>query len=331
MKRLSIVLVATFVIATITPIASADLSITGWGITQYVSADKKMVGTKSTPSRKSVSENPYFTNSKLRLILKGGTEKANLWLQFSACTKEGALSGVPHKAGFLDCKLNVQLTDNAKLTAGRFCVPFGLINAHSTYNLPVGFYSTGIYHVLGKNYALRATGIVLSGKMDTLSGAVAYVNAKPGQHKNKLLFAKAGMGLGEYVHAGISILNGKLDDAGTKFAANGVDISYANGPVRAELEYAKGKVGDTKNLGYYLQASYDITDVTTIRARYDVADPDTDKDNNEITTTTLAYLYSISDNSYAAVVYDIADDEAEPSKIKTLVLQLAVKFSASLL
>ncbi len=321
MKKLLIVLGAIVMIATVAPMASADLSISGWGIAQCISADKKIVG-----GTQSVSEDPYFTNSNLRIIVKGGGEKANVFLQYDAATNEGDFAGVPRSTGILDCKLNVALTDNVNLTAGRFAVPFGLINAHSTYDLPVGFYSTGIRTVLAGKNALRATGVVLSGKVDPVDYAVSYVNAAPNEHKNKLLFAKAGRGLGDFVHAGISILNGKLDNAGTKFAANGVDVTYANGPIKAEAEYAKGKMGtSTKNLGYYLQASYDLTDVSTIRARYDVADPDTDKSNNEITTTTLAYIYSISDNSYTALVYDLADDDAAPSKVKTLVLQLAIK------
>lgn len=328
MKKLLSVLVAICMIAAIAPMASADFSISGWGITQYVSADKKIVsGTQS------VNEDPYFTNSTVRLIVKGGGKKAKVFLQFKGVTQKDTITGISdEKAVFLDSKLNVKLTDNAELTAGRFTVPFGLINAHSTYNLPVGFYSKGINTVLTGKNALKATGVILSGKMDTVSGAVSYVNASPGQHKNKLLFAKGGMKLGEFVHAGISILNGKLDNAGTKFAANGIDLTYANGPIKAEAEYAKGKMGaSTKNLGYYLQSSYNLTDVSTIRVRYDVADPDTDKSNNEITTTTLAYLYSISDNSYAAVVYDLADNDSAPSKVKTLVFQLAIKFSSPLL
>jgi hypothetical protein len=310
-KKLLGLVIAIFVVLSITPMAYADLKIIGWGITQYISSDAE-------------GENPYFTNSKIRVIVKGGSDRAKIFLQFSGLTKEGDFAGVPHKAGFLDCKLHVDLNENVTLTAGRFCVPFGLVNAHSTYNLPVGLYSPGIRTVLAGKNALRATGVVLSGKVYPVDYAIAYTNAGPGQHKNKLTFLKGGVVFGD-CRAGVSILNGKLDDAGTNFAANGIDLKYSNGPFRAEVEYATGKMGDTKKLGYYVQGSYDITNAITLRVRYDVADPDTEKDNNETNTTTIAGIYSISDNSYAALIQDIADTPED--KVSRTILQLAVKFT----
>ncbi|MFH1562881.1 MAG: hypothetical protein ABIF11_05625 [Nitrospirota bacterium] len=73
MKKLLIVLGAIVIIAAVAPVASADFDISGWGIVQGISADKKIVG-----GTQSVSENPYFTNSILRFIVKGGGEKANV-------------------------------------------------------------------------------------------------------------------------------------------------------------------------------------------------------------------------------------------------------------
>ncbi|HCJ67024.1 MAG TPA: hypothetical protein DHV62_06795, partial [Elusimicrobia bacterium] len=298
MKKFAVLLVGLMVVGLALP-ARAAITVSGFAQGQIVN-DASLVGKEL-----------YFTGKRARIIAKGDIgDKVGVFCQIETLTD---------KINVLDLVVDYDLGAAGKVAVGRFCIPVGLQNPVSPYNLHTINYAQVVQKLVGSG--ARDFGLRWTGKYNIVDWAFAYINGSDGgttvvsateDNDVKDIILRVGAsnlgitGLG----AGVSIYNGKAGAAKTKKSRTGIDAKYEKDAIYAQLEYIMGEDGTTKKAGYYLEAGYKIGNIQPI-VRYDSYDGNTDKeDASEITITAVGANYYIGKAAKVQLIYEMKADKA---------------------
>jgi len=237
-----------------------------------------------------------------------------------------------------DARLDVTLCPYSKLSAGQFCIPFGIETPISPYNLEAINYSYVVTNLTGY---LRDVGVMLSGKYSwpdyffdyslALVNGTGYNKAEDNKYKDlvgRLGFNYKGFGLGASLYTGKKGAKADLDKMRT-----GVDAKFDKGPFFFQAEYIQAKddtsktSDDISSQGYYLLAGYKILSYLQPMVKFDLWDPNTDTKNNQVTKIALGGNWLFSPAAKLQLFYDIKGEEKEPEvKNNCFTAQLAMTF-----
>jgi phosphate-selective porin len=316
MKKL---LIVSLLLTMFGMIVKAEVKVSGFVQVQLVN-DESLVGKEL-----------YATCKRARIIAKGDMgDKVELFAQLETLTKE---------VNLLDLVVEYNLGTFGKIGLGRFCIPVGLQNSVSPYNLHTINYAQVVQKLVGSG--ARDFGIRWTGKYSVIDWNLACINGADGSttvsndkedNDVKDIALRVGVsipmisGLG----IGVSAYDGKAGATKTEKKRLGADLKYEKDPVYLQGEYISGKDGETEKSGMYVELGYKIGGLQPI-ARYEVYDGDTKvEDSTEITITAIGINYYIGKNSKIQLIYEMKKDKlgASLSDIKNdvMIAQVAAKF-----
>jgi len=314
MKKFTVLLVGLMVVALALP-AKAEVKLSGFAQAQIVNDE-------------SLANKLSFAGQRVRFIAKGDLgDKVGAFIQVEGLTAD---------MNVLDVVMDYDLGTAGKVAIGRFCIPVGLQNPVSPYNLHTINYALVVQNLVGKG--ARDIGIRWTGKYDIVDWALAYINGTGAgvaatsvvaeDNDEKDIVARVGVsvpgvaGLG----AGVSIYSGKAGALKTDRKRTGIDVKYEKDAISAQLEYITGEDGTTKKNGYYLEVGYKINDLLQPMIRYDFYDPNTDLSDNENTITAIGANVYLGKNAKVQIFSETKTEKPTDIKNDVITVQTAVKF-----
>lgn len=239
----------------------------------------------------------------------------------------------------LDLVIDYNAGAFGKVGLGRFCVPFGLQNPISPYNLVTVNYSQIVSKTFGP--AGRDYGLRWNGKYKMLEWIVAgingsdnsmYANTATAVEDNNIKDIAGRVGFLPFKGFGIgaSIYRGQSTALEAKRDRTGGDIRYDKGPIYFQGEYIAALDKATDSAGYYAEAGYKFGKFQPI-ARYEAYDGNTDtEDASEITIMAGGLNYYVSPNTKLTLIFEGKTDKAAPGLTDRYndvwTFQTAVKF-----
>ncbi len=224
-----------------------------------------------------------------------------------------------------------------QVRTGQFLLPFGLEGPEPIFLNPA-IERTMAIRRLNTFRMFRDVGIQFGGRSSVLNYKFAVVNGKGANQAEEFdpkdVMGRIGITPVQNFEIGGSLHLGKFqpvavsEDHEDRFRA-GVDVSYTGDPVFFRGEYIMreddfGNGNSLKMNGWYLLGGYKFSDQFQGITRYEFFTPNTDGDDNELTTITIGANYYFVGNTRISVNYEIRDDKLNPEVGNLFTVQMQV-------
>jgi phosphate-selective porin OprO/OprP len=255
------------------------------------------------------------------------------------------------RAKIIDAYAEVKVKDYLIITAGQFKIPLSLENLTSSNKLEMIDRSMVVE-------ALVARGRDVIGNQNgrdiglQLSGTVLKLNNLPFLDYRIGVFNGSGIMVGDTANEskdyggrlnltpvkGLALATAYYKGQGRAIKPDvkgksqerdrlGFEASYVTTKLSLKSELIIGKDGITNRSGWYLQAGYFVIPAKLqVLGRYDIFDPNTDKDNNKFTNYTLGGNYNFNNWSRIQLFYTIRELEASADHLNYLSVQFQIGF-----
>lgn len=222
-----------------------------------------------------------------------------------------------------------------QLRTGQFLLPFGLEGPKPIF-LNSAIERTYAIRRMNTFTMFRDIGVQLSGNTSAWSYAVAFVNGAGANNTEQMnpkdVMGRIGLNLTEEIQLGIS---GHLGNYQPNPASDnsysrqriGLDVNYVGQPLFIQGEYQWRWDDQPANNqlalnGGYILAGYRILEDLETIARFEIFDPGTSLDNDQLTVFTIGSNYYFSGNTRLSVNYEFIDDQLTPDFGNRLTVQM---------
>ncbi len=213
------------------------------------------------------------------------------------------VTSVGRKSVLQDFAIRLKPVETLSLDVGQYKIPFGMEGLKSSSKLD--FIDRAAMFSRFKWGDRRDIGATLRGDFHLGDAAIRpEVGVYNGEGQNRLDANGHKMTVGRLVlnpvtglHLGAAHANNKVGADETKSAHTGFEAKYEIGPASVYGEYAFGESEGKNRRTYYITATCNVLDDLQLAARYDWFDPDTDKDDDAQTETTVGVNYFIAGNN----------------------------------